>query len=301
LFFFLPLFSSQTTQWIFGYGSLISSTSRDSTYKTNLPWKIVRVFGIGRGWWAPGTVAAGWGGIIGQDQQQAPTFLGALFDNSSTINGLIFQVNDTSLAAFDKRELTGAGYNRISVPNNYIQTFDGVPLTNDDVVYFYNVIPELLSVPTKQSPIVTSYIDLILTACLDIDQALNQTDSYNFTNEFVATTVGWSEHWVNDRLLPRRPWIYQPKSTLIDTILAKYVNITLLAAISFDIPYLEEEDDQNTQQQLSDLKGNLTQALETIEELRQSILDLQKKSSSLIHTIPHIFLLATILLLYLTQ
>jgi hypothetical protein len=32
----------------------------------------------------------------------------------------------------------------------------------------------------------------------------------------VQTTDGWSKHWVNDRPMPRRPYIYQPRAWEID-------------------------------------------------------------------------------------
>jgi len=37
----------------------------------------------------------------------------------------------------------------------------------------------------------------------------------------LATTRDWSEHWVNDRIYPRRPFIYQPRSRQIDSLLAQ--------------------------------------------------------------------------------
>jgi hypothetical protein len=32
----------------------------------------------------------------------------------------------------------------------------------------------------------------------------------------VLTTQGWSTHWVNDRIYPRRPFMYQPSAGEID-------------------------------------------------------------------------------------
>jgi len=270
LFFFFGVISAQT-MWIFGYGSLISQSSRDSTYVTNLPWKPVKVFGIGRGWWAPGTVTAGWAGIINQDEQTAPTFLGAYFDNSSTINGVIFQVNSTAKAAFDVRELTGAGYTVITVPYTSITAYDGVPLTSSDTIYFYNVPADQLTLPTEEAPIVTSYIDIIMNSCLAIDAVLNP-GYYNFSLDFVATTQGWSPYWVNDRLLPRRPWVYSPNSAIIDNILSQYINSSILGAIVFDNPQFEQEEVQ-IQQQLDALKAQ-------IADLQKSVSDLQSQKKA---------------------
>jgi len=314
LIFTLIALTTQQTEWIFGYGSLISKSSRDSTYVTNLPWKPVEVFGIGRGWWAPGTVAIGWGGIIGQTEQTAPIFLGAMFDNVTTINGVIFQVNATALVAFDKRELTGAGYTRITVPFSAISPYDQIPLTQNDTIYFYNVNQSELSYPTENNPIVTSYVDLIMTACLDIDTMLGLGE--NFTSDFVNTTKDWSQWWVNDRLLPRRPWIYQPLAGTIDRILAAHLSVELLASIEFDNPQLFETEQvinvlqanftqaQNTiaalQKSQDDLQANFTQAMTTIAALQKAVLDLQSKPGALspaIQTIPSILLLITLMYL----
>ena len=33
-------------------------------------------------------------------------------------------------------------------------------------------------------------------------------------------TTGWSEHWVNDRIYPRRPFVHQPRAGEIDRLLS---------------------------------------------------------------------------------
>jgi len=40
-----------------------------------------------------------------------------------------------------------------------------------------------------------------------------------FTQDFIRTTSGWNAHWVNDRIYPRRPFIYVPNSSAIDKAL----------------------------------------------------------------------------------
>jgi hypothetical protein len=37
----------------------------------------------------------------------------------------------------------------------------------------------------------------------------------------VRTTDGWSKHWVNDRIYPRRPYIHQPNAWEIDAHLKR--------------------------------------------------------------------------------
>ena len=48
-------------------------------------------------------------------------------------------------------------------------------------------------------------------------------ENLDFAESCIATTDGWSPHWVNDRLQPRRPFIHQPKASAIDALLHKMV------------------------------------------------------------------------------
>jgi len=262
LFSFLSLFfyTFGQTEWIFGYGSLISKSSRASTFPDIGIWRPVRVTGINRGWYAPGSVAAGWSSIIGQEEQLAPTYLGAYIDNITVCNGVIFEVNSTSKAAFDIRELTGAGYNVKIIPVTSITPLDGSPaLADNDTVYFYNVDLSLVGEPTEGSPIVTSYVDLILTATLDIDTQIFGKGATNFSDEFVRTTQGWSGYWINDRLVPRRPWTYQPLALAIDKILANNIDIEILKGISYDQVGVDDLISQvaDLQARITSLEGNL--------------------------------------------
>jgi len=233
----LVLFSCICAQqeWIFGYGSLMSQSSRNSTYPDIGIWRPVRVVGINRGWYAPGTVVTGWSTLIGQEEQLAPTYLGAYIDNVSLCNGVIFQVNATGLAKFDNRELSGAGYNRATLPVSTITPVDNLgPINSNDIIYFYNVAQNLLGLPSETSPIVSSYVDLSLTATLLIDTLVYGSGATNFTEDFVNTTQAWSGYWVNDRLLPRRPWVYQSNALTIDKILAKYLLPAIIDNITYD-------------------------------------------------------------------
>src|SRR5262245_16803567 len=41
----------------------------------------------------------------------------------------------------------------------------------------------------------------------------------SFTQEFIRTTIGWNANWVNDRIYPRRPFIYALNANAIDNAL----------------------------------------------------------------------------------
>lgn len=70
--------------------------------------------------------------------------------------------------------------------------------------------------PSTALPIVQSYVDVFLSGCLQIERNYSID---GFTRECVRSTGGWSKHWVNDRIYPRRPLAEQPNAKAIDTLL----------------------------------------------------------------------------------
>jgi len=78
--------------------------------------------------------------------------------------------------------------------------------------------------PTKDSPILQSYIDTVLEGALRYKTAgLGQVDGMNFAAAIIASTSGWKFPWYNDRLLAGRPWCYSLKYELIDGLLSTCV------------------------------------------------------------------------------
>eukprot|EP01123_Difflugia_compressa_P002534 TRINITY_DN13266_c0_g1_i1.p1 TRINITY_DN13266_c0_g1~~TRINITY_DN13266_c0_g1_i1.p1 ORF type:complete len:304 (-),score=33.94 TRINITY_DN13266_c0_g1_i1:91-1002(-) len=250
--------------WIFGYGSLISKESRDGTYPTDV-YRPVRVQGIKRGWVAPGSMLAGWNDYLHNKQEIVPTYLGAYFQEGSICNGIIFVVNQTGLAAFDIREL-GAAYNRAIVPNSAIIMMDGQPPLNDsDIVYFYNMNSNVSHQPTPDAPIVSSYVDVVMTGCLSVDTK-TLSKSFNFTSEFILTTDFWSASWINDRPLPRRPWVYTKQAQNIDKLLAKYLGKDIISGIELEDP-TDVDDDYG--HRIESVENKLIQLVADVEKLKK--------------------------------
>ena len=76
--------------------------------------------------------------------------------------------------------------------------------------------------PTLAFPMVPSYVDICVNGCLEIEAAYPNTKAKDFVEEFMRTTIGWNAYWVNDRLYPRRPFIYRPNATTIDKVLNRH-------------------------------------------------------------------------------
>ena len=83
-------------------------------------------------------------------------------------------------------------------------------------VYAANV--ERLQKPTATHPIVQSYVDIFLNGCFQIQEEFKLE---SFAKDCVETTKEWSEHWVNDRIHPRRPFAIA-NAMKIDQMLSKY-------------------------------------------------------------------------------
>ena len=190
-------------QYIVGYGSLMQDESRKRTSPQAGPAYPVDVIGYRRGWFEAGTP-------VGFDT----TFLGALQDPRSLLNAVIYRVEASELKATDQRE---SAYCRKSVPASDLTMLTKAPFDpRDGQTWIYASRPELVVAPSARFPIVQSYVDIFLSGCIEQEQRF---ELQGFAQKCLTSTHGWSEHWVNDRLYPRRPFIFQPRSREIDRLL----------------------------------------------------------------------------------
>jgi hypothetical protein len=199
---------NQPTQFIFGYGSLINAASRRWTAGATVPAIPVRVsaaFGYFRTWndrspsgfTALGLSKAGSGGA------------------ASTINGVLYAVLGDDMAKYDARE---KGYARVEVPRDDIEAVSWQRLPETGTIWVYVPVgPDGqagvgLPPPDAQYPLLQSYIDVVVEGGLEYGE--------DFAREAIETTAGWSDTWLNDRELARRPWVRDPESSAVDALLA---------------------------------------------------------------------------------
>lgn len=189
-------------QYIIGYGSLMQDESRKRSAPNAGTAYPVTVNGYRRGWFAKG-------GGVGFDT----TYLGVVPDKASKLNAVIYKINEDEIPAMDKREFF---YCRLAVePASYTLLKHGTQTPRGQVWIYVNK-PESIARANARYPIVQSYVDIFVSGC----QAQEQRYAFkDFANECVASTSDWSTAWVNDRLYPRRPFIYQPKAGQIDKLL----------------------------------------------------------------------------------
>ena len=193
--------------YIFGYGSLLERASRTRTNSDAIGAWPARVVGFERGWFHQSKDFVG----------STCTFLGAVEAASKTINGVIYAVAD-----FESTKEREVGYTATPIHPGRIEMLDGGPDWNPGMtVYIFLSNPDSISKtkePTSEIPMVESYVDICINGCLELE-ALYRKVNGSFTKEFIDTTSGWNGYWVDDRIYPRRPFIYTPNAGAIDKAL----------------------------------------------------------------------------------
>ncbi len=182
-------------EMIFGYGSLISKKSRDKTNpsKEVIP---VRIEGLKRSW------------NINVNNKKTVA-LGATKKASYLCNGVLFEISKDELLKFDGREKS-VGYKRVRLKKNSIKSTINKELPKGNVWAYITKKPE-----KTKFPIIQSYLDVILTGCLEI--------SKEFAREFLLNTFNWTRI-ENDRKNPRYPRYMKKilKQKEIDNLLKEF-------------------------------------------------------------------------------
>jgi hypothetical protein len=201
------MLKDQPTQFIFGYGSLINSASRDSTAGKMIPAIPVRI-------------SAAFGYIRAWDDRSLSGFTALGLrkpgpgEKASTINGVVYAAEVDDIAKFDARE---QGYARIEVPRDDIEAVSWQRLPETGRIWVYipvgpNAEPGVgLPAANAEFPLLESYIDAVVEGGLEYGD--------DFARELIETTSDWSDYWLNDRELARRPWVHDPASSKVDELL----------------------------------------------------------------------------------
>ncbi|HEV2667779.1 MAG TPA: gamma-glutamylcyclotransferase family protein [Blastocatellia bacterium] len=209
---------SDTQQFIFGYGSLLESRSRVMTSPSALYASPVNVVGIQRGWFGRAV-----------SDSLSPTYLGAVSDPNFNCNGVILKVSQRELESFDNRE---SGYKRERIDQKNITMLDGSKSAPEGDIWFYAATEKHFASP--EFPIVQSYVDICLNGCLEIEATYPLAKEAEFAEMFLRTSTNWSKYWVNDRIYPRRPFIYLPNASKIDHLIKKALGEEMFSNIEIE-------------------------------------------------------------------
>ena len=153
--------------------------------------------------------------------------------------GVVFAVEE-HMSAFDEREV---GYRRVQVPASELALRGWGTPTEDPgclqsaeqvaelqrsldsgaaVVWTYIPEEECTFEADSDHPICQTYVDAVLGGCLDCG-------GEEMATEMVTSTIGWSEHFLNDVPMSRRPWLHRrPDYGTIDRLLEEHSEITLV-------------------------------------------------------------------------
>ena len=189
-------------QHVIGYGSLMQDSSRMRTAPHAGAARPVMVKGYQRGWFSRR-----------QSHGLGTTYLGVVADVTSSLNAVLYQIDATELAAFDRRE---RGYCRVAVSPSAVKPLAG-ERPSAGQIWIYEVRPGEAAEADEDHPVAQSYVDIFLDGCIEQEERFHLS---GFATQCVRTTYGWSPSWVNDRVYPRRPSAFQPRATQIDQLLA---------------------------------------------------------------------------------
>lgn len=208
-----PAIDASQPQHLLGYGSLMNTESRQRTTPRAGPSLPVRVTGFQRAWNTRGSSLV------------ATTFLGATMDPEGRFNAALYTLpGEDEIRTTDARE---SGYCRTLVAAGQIEML-GPNIKPGGQIWIYTVQAERAHAPDQDFPIVQSYVDVFLGGCLTIGAEHGLND---FASECVTTTHDWSAHWVNDRIMPRRPFAHQPLAIKIDGVLGQIIPQFLKARV----------------------------------------------------------------------
>ena len=178
------------TNYVFGFGSLICSSSRAITGQLG-PVVPVVVANIERSWTAHVDFAS-------PPPNAPPSLLGAtavsvvIRPNANCCGILLKLLDQEELERLDMRE---SGYDRIPIPLSDISPVSSSsPLppelsSPDNRFWCYSGRHQVPATPSH--PILQSYVDVIIKGALEY--------SPEFAENFISTTLGWDGYWLNDR------------------------------------------------------------------------------------------------------
>lgn len=202
-----PAIDPTKTQYIVGYGSLMEKASKERSTPNAGPNHPVIVKGYQREW-----------NTKGGDTGFSTTYLGVTIAPGAAMNAAVYINPDAAdIETTDARE---EYYCRNSVPAEAITMLDGTDLLSNHQIWIYYNKPDSRVPPSARWPIVQSYVDIFLNGCMELETKVVTTDgNASFAQQCILSTNGWSSHWVNDRIYPRRPFIYRKSAGSIDALI----------------------------------------------------------------------------------
>jgi len=251
--------------WMFGYGSLISPNSppaglTHSQQKQIIPYWLKKQAGYRRTWnYRHGPVSINAFGLEKVKEKDGMNICGCIYPMDYEKASDLFSIREE-------------GYELLIIHEDFFEPMHidftlpkgigyvwvcGQPTLKcgDSANKNCSLIECKRHEPTKDSPILQSYIDTIMVGALRFNTAgTGYMDGQRFAASILSSTTGWNAPWFNDRIISGRPWTFAPKYELIDGLLSTcptsrngFANRTCTSnqILSEKKPMLEEERDAN--------------------------------------------------------
>ncbi|HET7364468.1 MAG TPA: gamma-glutamylcyclotransferase family protein [Burkholderiales bacterium] len=194
-------------QYVIAYDSRMQAAWRERTAPHAGVAEPVTVSGYQRGWYTRS-----------KGTRLGATYLGVVPDAASSLNAVMYRMDAVDLAATDRRERL---YCRVHILPAAIKLLaPGKTTITNAQLWIYEIPAGEATAADEDHPIAQSYVDVFLAGCLEQEERYKLRD---FAVQCVRTTTGWSAHWVNDRLYPGHPSMFQPRALQIDRLLAAEV------------------------------------------------------------------------------
>lgn len=211
-----PVVDESRPQFIVGYGSLMEEASKRRSAPNSGFNHPVHVTGFQRAWNTRGNDIGFSTTYLGVDTPRPTELERRVADSSQEpemVAAIYQNLDPKGMATVDDREKF---YCRYPVALEQVRLLDGWQLPEGAQIWIYALRPEDEGhAPSERWPIVQSYVDIFLTGCLNLAERVIDPD-VAFADACITTTKGWSGYWVNDRIYPRRAFIYQPNASKID-------------------------------------------------------------------------------------
>ena len=155
------------------------------------------------------------------DKTYGMTYLAAIDHASSIMNAVYYECTPEEIRQSDQREYS---YYREKLDPSCLCSL-GLSSLQEGEYSMYVMPASTIMLPTNVTPLVQSYIDVVLDGCFQIESKFNLND---FAKQFIETTHGWPDdlgvnaHWINDRIHPRRPSV-TPSGLKIDRLLSSTI------------------------------------------------------------------------------
>jgi hypothetical protein len=73
-----------------------------------------------------------------------------------------------------------------------------------------------------------------LNGCLELEATYPKAKEAKFAETFLKTCSDWSKYWVNDRIYPRRAFIYVPNASRIDQLIVQVLGKEMFSSIQIE-------------------------------------------------------------------